>query len=181
MSPGKKPRVRKPPPVPTPKRRNPWDAPPPPRHGDFNTDITFAAVGRALTQWELFESEMAELFAVFIGANRRDTFGATRAYGAVMSFTGRTEVVWAAADVFFIIHENPNLRERVKAHIDSAKLYGIRRNEIAHGAVREFVWPPRGKQSVLGPARYSTKKNRISRASIGPHNALYPTYRYLLP
>jgi hypothetical protein len=41
----------------------PWDDPPHPKRGDKKADLTYAAVGRALTQWEYLETKLAELSA----------------------------------------------------------------------------------------------------------------------
>jgi hypothetical protein len=42
---------------------NPWDIPPPPVEGDAERDITFTAVGQALTTWEEFELQFSNIFA----------------------------------------------------------------------------------------------------------------------
>ena len=41
----------------------PWDDRPHPDRGDKNANTTYAAVGRALTQWEYLEAKLAELFS----------------------------------------------------------------------------------------------------------------------
>ena len=53
MPPTGKPRSKKPPP--TPKQSRPWDIPPLPAKGDAKSEITLAAVGLALSQWEYLE------------------------------------------------------------------------------------------------------------------------------
>ena len=56
---------------------NPWDIPPPPSHGDFDEEVLFAAIGRALTEWEKVETVCAELFAVFVSVSQTPLSGAS--------------------------------------------------------------------------------------------------------
>jgi hypothetical protein len=45
----------------------PWDRPPFPKTGDASDDITYAAVGRALSQCENFELDLAGIFSLVVG------------------------------------------------------------------------------------------------------------------
>jgi hypothetical protein len=82
---------------------NPWDVPTPLPLGDNRVDDTFTAVGRALSSWEQVEESLADLFALFTGSVRQfpDISPAIRAYGSVISFKGRTDMVQAAGQSFF--------------------------------------------------------------------------------
>jgi len=135
MSPTGKKRVRKPPPPPTPKQKKPWDVPPTPKTGDADPDTTYAAVGRALSQWELFEGNFSQLFAIFIGHAPSAILTAVRAYGTIQTFRGRADMVEGAAELFFLLYSNDDLRNRIADLIKIARNYAGRRNEIAHGVV----------------------------------------------
>jgi hypothetical protein len=121
-------------PPPTPKRKHPWDVPPFPDKGDPKPDMTYAAVGRALSQWEKFEGELSELFAVFAGGVPT-SLPAVRAYGSIQTFRGRADMIEAAAEGFFVVFPNDDLAGRIGKLLERARNYSPRRNEIAHGVV----------------------------------------------
>ena len=79
---------------------NPWDIPPPPSHGDFDEEVLFAAIGRALTEWEKVETACAELFAVFVSVSQTPNHNAPaiRADGTVTSYQMRCELFAVADD-----------------------------------------------------------------------------------
>lgn len=148
-------------PPPTPKAPKPWDAPPLRfESGDSSTAITYESVGRALSKWELFEGEMADLFAALVGAHP-DSLPAVRAYGSVQSFRGRADMVESAAEAFFILYPNPEVEKQLTAVMVMARGFADRRNEVAHGVVREPVWDDGKRGAGLFPATYSTTKNRM--------------------
>ena len=66
----------------------PWDDRPHPKRGDKNANTTYAAVGRALTQWEYLEAKLAELFSQLVGgewpSDGAPYHPAVRAYGSVL-------------------------------------------------------------------------------------------------
>ncbi len=179
MSPGKKPRIKKPPPPPTPKTPKPWDVPPQPKIGDSDREITYAAVGRALSQWELFESNLLQLFVVFVGSGPTALLTAARAYGTIQTFRGRADMIEGAAEVFFLIYKNSDLEKRISDFMDIARNYAARRNEIAHGIVWTTHWAGTQKQgSALFPARYASNKNKIGSFPLGETGAQVPTHVY---
>jgi hypothetical protein len=147
-------------PPPTPKKRNPWDTPGFPDDGDAKPDMTYAAVGRALSQWEKFESELAELFAVFAGGVPT-SLPAVRAYGSIQTFRGRADMIEAAAEGFFAVFPDDDLATRINDFMIRARNFSPRRNDIAHGVVHTAVWPSGQKGSGLFPAKYATKKNTL--------------------
>ena len=112
----------------------PWDPRPWPESGDDNEDVTFAAVGRALTEWARFETALSRLFAGFIAIDR-DSKAARRAFGAVRTFEGRMDMIRAAAISYFSHFPDEPLKATWDDLAKRAKLFGERRNEIAHGAV----------------------------------------------
>jgi hypothetical protein len=65
--------------------KQPWEVPDPPATGDATNDITFCAVGRALSQWEWFEGNLSLAFSYLIGSGYGN-IAALRAYGSVETF-----------------------------------------------------------------------------------------------
>jgi len=127
-------------PAATPKTKKAWDQPSPPTKGDEKQETTFVAVGRALTAWEEFESAFAHLFSEVIGVSG-DNLPAIRAYGAVLTFRGRAEMMEAAAEAYFFEHPQEKLQRDMKNLLTAAKGFAARRNEIAHGIVRNRMVP----------------------------------------
>jgi hypothetical protein len=84
-------------------QQNPWDIPPFPTIGDMEEDT--ASVGRALSSWELFECRLSRIFSGLTG-RINGTSPAMRAYGAVLTFRGRADMIEAASEVYFL--ENPH-------------------------------------------------------------------------
>jgi hypothetical protein len=181
MSESKKQRAKKERPPPTPKEPKPWDIPPiPDDEGDAAPDITFAAVGRALTNWERFESQLSQLFVVMVGAKPWAALAAMRAYGSIQTFRGRAEMLTAAAETFFLVLKNPEMFKLVKDFIgNDCTQYASRRNEIAHGIVHNTdKWKSGKVGSALFPARYATKKYKVGIVELGPYGSQVATYVY---
>jgi hypothetical protein len=170
---------KKPRPAPTPKQPKPWDPPPPPKTGDPRADITFIAIGRALTAREHFEESMAFLFAKFLGL-KGNQLPAKRAYGSILTFRSRAEMVEAAAEAYFFTDPEARLQKEVIGLINAARGFAPRRNEIAHGIVRRrtvpggFIASPSGrvvqKLETWGfavvPSDYSTKRTTLEPPTI---------------
>jgi hypothetical protein len=170
---GKKEKRQAPPP--TPPKANLWDQPPEPKTGDAKEETIFAAIGRALSAWEEFEHSMANLFAQFLRVDT-DDLPAVRAYGSVISFQGRASMVSAAAEAYFFENPEPTLQSRVEDLLKLAKGLSARRNEIAHGIVRNIQVPgqpiviPNGPMFRplvkwgfgLVPSFYSTNKTSLA-------------------
>jgi hypothetical protein len=118
-------------------KRQPWDIPPHPEKCDTAADTVFNAVGRALTKWETAEGACARLFAIFVGAphDAAEMTPAVRAYGSVVSFNGRCEMLRSAAEAYFAEHPHKDLETDFKLLMVECQRYSARRNEIAHGTV----------------------------------------------
>jgi hypothetical protein len=121
-----------------PKAIQPWDRRPWPARGDNSMDSVYAAVGRALSQWERYEGHLALLFSAFVTGMETDI--ARRAYCAVRTFEGRAEMLRAASEAYFYTFPNLTLQEKFKTVIRDAKSYSPRRNDIAHGVLDH--WEP---------------------------------------
>jgi hypothetical protein len=88
--------------------KNAWDIRDAADRGDFDDKVPFESIGRALTEWENVENSCAELFAAFVLDNPyRNSLQAPaiRAYGSVISFKGRCDMLRAAATSYFHAHE----------------------------------------------------------------------------
>jgi hypothetical protein len=120
---------------------NPWEVAPIPAGGDEHEDITFVSVGRALTRWELFESNFSFVFQICVTDNAGlDLVPARRAYGSILTFRGRAEMTKAAFDAYVNIlshkRENADLVE-IKFAFSSLLKLGLA------AAVASFVPAPR--------------------------------------
>ena len=148
----------------------PWDVPPPPAVGDSDIDTTFKAVGLALTNWEHLERQLGAVFAILLGLND-STEAPLRAYGSVITFRGRAEMLKAAAEAHFLRYPMEKTATRFKSILDQATQLGARRNEIAHGSVEDYRQIDKAQPLntyVLIPGLYSTNKRVIEVGSGGP-------------
>jgi hypothetical protein len=163
---------------------SPWDIPPPPATGDTSEDTTFAAVGRALTRWEEFEVMFASLFSTLVGTDD-NTAAAIRAYGSVITFRGRAEMVRAAGEVHFRLFPNDALAKAFNTFVNQlTNNASPRRNEIAHGIVRPYVSVVDGKamrKFCLFPPYYAANKNQIERIEMrdGGFQITWHTAKYV--
>jgi hypothetical protein len=144
--------------------------------GDSDRDTLLAAVGFALSTWEMLEEELAQLFAALIGAKWGGP--AVRAYGSVNNFYGRAEMLAAAAEAFFyeatigrikiagpdrlIAESQPQVQDLMK----HCREFAGRRNEIAHG--RYHRHPDLGY--FLRPAFYNSKKFNFEEHIFGSYS-----------
>jgi hypothetical protein len=151
------PRKPKPPKPPTPKV-NPWD-PPFARTADANEDDIFKAVGKALTNWEFVEEALARIFAALVGTVAYPRAGpAVRAYGSIISFRSRVEMIEWAGDAFFSLPPPSQFQSDLYPLMTECKDWSQRRNDIAHGR----VWPsPDLGGYLLFPSLYNTKKQKL--------------------
>lgn len=131
---------------------NPWDIPAKPTHSSDSRDDLYVAVGRALSSWDGIESILAEIFSLFLGtpvsSNPLQEPG-IRAFGSVVSFNGRAEMLEAAARAYFHNKKTPTapLEMKFRALLNECRQFSGRRNDIAHGRVEflvggEFDWWP---------------------------------------
>lgn len=138
---------------------NPWDILPTPDKGDPSADITFTAVGRAMTEWEHVESALGDFFAFLLGVDFGLSDPALRAYGSVTSFSNRATMLEQAAEAFFHINPNPQFKERFRRLITiECRKFSARRNEIAHGRVLAGFDKAGGISHFLMPSLYAVKK-----------------------
>jgi hypothetical protein len=155
-----------PPRKPKPKRSlknktNPWDIPPVPAKGDDDINITYASIGRALSKWEEFEEQLSYAFAIFCGGADESTEPAQRAYGSVIAFRGRSDIIRSAAEAYFHLNPNEELLKEFNAIMVRAERLAARRNEIAHGIVKgmPLTGEPKFPGWGLRPSEYASNKN----------------------
>jgi hypothetical protein len=143
----------------------PWDVPPKPTTGEFGDEI-YIAVGQALSNRELVERELGEIFSIFIGMPigiAPSVEPVMRAYGAVANFSGRTEMLEAASKAFFHQQVSPDVEMRFRGLMTECKGFAGRRNDIAHGRVETvlrgmYEWWPGDHARLLLPGLFATKK-----------------------
>jgi hypothetical protein len=115
----------------------PWDRRPWPEVGDDSIEKLYAAAGRALSQWERYESALSLVFSAFVALAL--TNAARRAYYAVRSFEGRANMLRAASEAYFTENPDPELSMQFNGVLRNAANFSPRRNEIAHGVVNHFM------------------------------------------
>jgi hypothetical protein len=162
---------------------NAYDRPPFPEKGDWSESALYESIGRALSGWETFERSFAMLFQAFLSPSLYH-MPAWRAYGSVVTFRGRADMVAAAAEAYFL--ESPATAETPRQKSDSntlikrAREFSKRRNDIAHGLVGAYSSPSGPVRGLaLMPADYSANKQQF-RDDLGPkaHLSTKPTYAY---
>lgn len=148
-----------------------WERPDPPPKGDAEARTLYQAVGEALSQWEMVDQGLADLFLVFTcepSTGEITRHAVRRAYGSIISTAGRREAIRVAADVYFgapdkkALEIQRGLNDVLKAAELAAKL----RDDIAHGigiVDLEVVTSRNGKVvkeeqfgSFLMPPEYNT-------------------------
>jgi hypothetical protein len=148
---------------------NPWDIPPFPEHGDLSADLTFAAVGRAMSEWEELELYLARLYAKFIGIPPIKAI-AIPEYRDAPNFHSRATAIKNAATKYFISHPDQEREGEFKQILEEIRQLASRRNDIAHGVVKlwwnykeTFSEAVDRNEYILVPSTYSDKKFGINR------------------
>ena len=105
---------------------NPWDRPPIPKRGDEHEDITFAHVGRIMTQWETIEFEFSRLYSWFGGAFEEQSL--VIEYGAGRIFRDRATALARKAEEHFTSNTNQIRESEFHSLLVQARGYADRRN-----------------------------------------------------
>jgi hypothetical protein len=135
--------------------------------GEPTKDTLHLAVGRALNEWELVESQLALIFAHLVESK---SAGARRAYGMLIAGRARREALEAVAKEFFRARSDP-----VKnTFSDLFKAYAVAstyRNNVAHGICYAIISSGGGFHSnwFLYPPHYNTRR----RSDAAPAGASY--------
>ena len=164
-------------PPPTPKKANPWDMPALPTKGDSTAETLYAAIGLALTNWAHLEDTLAAIFSTLVSPTHGEV--AFRAFGSILTFRGKKEMIEAAAEAFFFQYPDPegNVEPHVKALLHEAEKFAARRNEIAHGIVQENT-----RQIARSPfGRLGGKSGLFPHPPTPPPDPKYPVGFVLRP
>lgn len=129
--------------------------------GSNNPDELAAAVGYALTQWELIDEFLAMLFGALVQSKGSS---AEAAYGMITGFGQRCGMIRAAARRS-LPSSSPLLAE-LQAVLADLESLSSKRNNIAHGIMTRQMTGGTGKKRprnksfgyFLTPPRYNTKK-----------------------
>lgn len=134
---------------------NPWDIALRSPKGDATATPLYEAVGIALSNWELLETALSNVYTTIINSNSR---AAVAAYGTILTTAGRISMIEAAAAEERGVIDAPLFAELKKLIVSDVGKMAGRRNEIAHGSVTEFI----GLESAghyLVPPQHSTRKH----------------------
>lgn len=124
---------------------HPWEIPPFPKRGDGSDRTTYAAVGHAISQWEVIEVEFAHLYSVLVAHSRFDV-AANRAYGEPPNFKDRLAKLERMGKRYFTRYPSQENEGEFCQLTSRALHFSARRNDIAHSVARPIHWirkPPR--------------------------------------
>ena len=159
--------------------KQPWEIPDPPQIGDAENNITFRAVGAALSTWEWFEGHLALSFSYLVGSGYGNV-AAIRAYGSVESFRGRANMIEEAAEVYFKHIRDEELQSSINKLVKKARDLCARRNDVAHGIVNPYSVFEHDKSVFKGyllmPAYYATRKRKLPETA--PLTDITPSFIY---
>ncbi|WP_338834607.1 hypothetical protein [Bradyrhizobium septentrionale] len=114
---------------------------------DTDLKALYAAVGRAISEWETLEAHLSYTYSIFEG--RPVDSALLRDYGReARIFRTRMEAVRASAEKYFQSHPNQEQEARFEALVSKAEELSTLRNRIAHGMVM-------GQQASPGQTLYS--------------------------
>lgn len=134
-----------------------WKRPDKRAVGEIDERGLYAAVGEALSEWELVEMLLGRLFGVLVESETR---AAARAYGTIANVNGRRDALLFAGEVYFA---EPSRKPHHADLLGILKHYAEasgRRNDIAHGLTTEMI----DEQGVSHgffhvPPEYSSRKS----------------------
>jgi hypothetical protein len=129
---------------------NVWDIPYSPNFkvGDATDSVIYEAVGRALSRWEGLVADLTFVFAVLTSQDEPWHYNpAVRAFGSVQGAAAKSEMVQQAGEALFHNFERQlavdcdEYRAELKLLLREYNGWGARRNDVAHGYVRETRMP----------------------------------------
>jgi hypothetical protein len=142
----------------------PWELPPFPEHGDTSADLTFAAVGRAMSEWEELERYLARLYSKFLKIPPIRAI-AVPEYRNAAIFRVRADVIEKAAERYFVAHPAQDREAGFTQLMTEIRQLSNRRNDIAHGVVKlwwnhkeTFSEAVDRNEYMLTPSTYMDKK-----------------------
>lgn len=110
----------------------PWDRPTPaPTEGGASEAALFAAIGRALTRWQMIEDDLVQLFRYTLQV---DVETAYVIYANVPSISGKIAMMRKVGEHAF--RDAPEHHAYYEDLLKLVEAIGDRRNDIAHGIVK---------------------------------------------
>lgn len=159
-----------------------WRRPEARKHGDRSSPALYQAVGRALSNWERADQEMASLFMVLVGCDDPVTSTAVRrAYGSIESNVGRRNAILAAAEIYFRKHWHiKSIRTSIVEVLEGVSFASKRRDDIAHGIVIDGIRVDGADYGVfLMPPEYNTGRTHAFIDLNDPLGFMRARYRYV--
>jgi hypothetical protein len=105
---------------------------------DYDPDVTFNAVGRAISAWETLEAHLSYLYSIFIG--KPMLIDALEAYGRENKiFEQRIRGLCGTAEAYFMKQPSQDREGEVDAIISEARRLSIYRHQIAHGIITAIM------------------------------------------
>jgi hypothetical protein len=158
-----------------------WKRPKQSPKGDDSQEPIYKAVGHALSNWEEADQALADLFLIFTcnaskGQPPEQVRNAVRrAYGSIISNSGRRLAVEAAAEVYFSPWEDfkKQIRKSLMEVLNVVQWASRLRDDIAHG----IVWPFMTVEVRDSEAR-TTKTERLGCFLMPPEYKTDRTHAY---
>lgn len=138
-----------------------WSDSPPKQQGDASEDDIYLGVRRALTAWEVMESQFAMAFSRFCSGRYGEALlGASgRAYGSVPGGGTRKNMLQEIAEIYSVFgNRNFDIEgfKKLLTHYGNA---ARTRNNIAHGMACKLSVEQEEAGWFLVPAMYLTSRN----------------------
>jgi hypothetical protein len=147
---------------------------------DPHPDITFCAVGRALSAWESLETNLAILYSVF--KKRPGLIDCLAEFGKEGRVTSRRiDVCKAAAAKYFFSRPDQGYEMRFAKSIARASELAIFRHQLAHGVVMNMpvyaIEEPKPGEWVFPTEMYGLGWPWYSQAQLHPEAFMYGSKR----
>lgn len=131
-------------------------------HGDNSPDSIHLEVGRSLSQWEMMEVTLGQIYQTLChGRYSEGLMGAaSRTYGLITSPAVRKNVLMEVAEIYSVYVDTEfdlQVFKRLLEHYANASAY---RNNLAHGYVSSINVEDEPLGYYLVPAAYITKRNQ---------------------
>lgn len=139
----------------------PWKIPPP-KAGDQVIFPVYAAVGLAITMWEMTELALAALYTSLTSEQDGEAFILKFEFDGSAGFQNRSKKVAQAFNAYAIANPNQKIEGRFEELMHKAGHLSMRRNDIAHGMVMNSQGWAEGdpKGFLLWPALQNYRRYR---------------------
>ena len=155
---------------------NPWDPPPFPNKADIDDAVTFAGVGRVLTEWELVEFVLGTIYSIFRGDQSLKLVLEYSALGEV--FSRRYPRLKIEADSYFARYPNQSIQHQFHKLSERTIGYSGRRNEVAMVSSLQFNKRATSK-SGLGRSPQTQTYGSLSHRPMRSRNTSAPISRLM--